>query len=566
MNIGKMKKAFTLLELLLVIAIVASLAGVIISALNPAARLDQANEAKVTAKAQDIRKAVEAYSLANNGSLPANISSLNSYGFYDICKAGQSTDCINLDILVTDGYLSAIPIDDKNDTNTITGYKLEYNPTKRSVTTYSYTNYFNLIENSSTLTTNLLGWWKLDEGSGSSTADSKGGYTGTLLNSPTWVTGKYTNGLQFSGSNYVSTTLSRPESGTISLWAYPTAFNSWISPIGWKVSGRFLLIDEGGGPTPGNWRASFKPTASEITITGPAITQNSWTHLVYTWSLSGSTYTFKFYVNGTSVGTTTWTGTPDTDMGVLYMGTAGQIVSNNYTGRVDEVRIYGRAINADEVTALYNSAPSPVAHWKFDDGSGTTASDSSGNTNNGTLTNGPTWTTGKYNSAVNFDGVNDTVVMGDLSYTKSLPFTVTAWIKSNGSSSAIINKYVPASYNGFNFFIQSGKLCAWYLRNSVDHISIAQDHGFGSVPCQSFTSNTWNHAVVSVDSTEMKLYLNGNLSQTASWTGTAGGTSETTPFSLGLYGSYFTGQIDDVRVYKAVLNQTQIQKVMDNEI
>jgi len=37
----------------------------------------------------------------------------------------------------------------------------------------------------------------------------------------------------------------------------------------------------------------------------------------------------------------------------------------------------------------------PVAHWKFDEGSGTTAADSSGNGNTGTLLNSPTWTTGR---------------------------------------------------------------------------------------------------------------------------------------------------------------------------
>src|SRR3989338_1965645 len=50
-----------------------------------------------------------------------------------------------------------------------------------------------------------------------------------------------------------------------------------------------------------------------------------------------------------------------------------------------------------------------VGYWTFDEGAGTTANDSSGNNNTGTLTNGPTWTTGKIGQALNFDGSDDYV-------------------------------------------------------------------------------------------------------------------------------------------------------------
>src|SRR3990170_7060226 len=53
-----------------------------------------------------------------------------------------------------------------------------------------------------------------------------------------------------------------------------------------------------------------------------------------------------------------------------------------------------------------------VGYWAFDEGSGTTAGDSSGNGNNGTLTNGPTWVAGKAgNGAVTLDGVDDRVLI-----------------------------------------------------------------------------------------------------------------------------------------------------------
>jgi prepilin-type N-terminal cleavage/methylation domain-containing protein len=131
-----MRSAFTLLELLLVIAIVAVLAGLILFALNPAQRLDDASDTRSLAKSVDIRKAIESYAIANNGSMPANLSNLSTYGLYDICKNGQSTDCINLDELVTGGYMNEVPVDDRYDTNVISGYKVEYDPAKKNVQIY----------------------------------------------------------------------------------------------------------------------------------------------------------------------------------------------------------------------------------------------------------------------------------------------------------------------------------------------------------------------------------------------------------------------------------------------
>jgi hypothetical protein len=53
---------------------------------------------------------------------------------------------------------------------------------------------------------------------------------------------------------------------------------------------------------------------------------------------------------------------------------------------------------------LANFARGLVGYWKFDEGSGTTANDSSGYGNNGTLYNSPTWTTGKVGGALSFNG------------------------------------------------------------------------------------------------------------------------------------------------------------------
>lgn len=61
------------------------------------------------------------------------------------------------------------------------------------------------------------------------------------------------------------------------------------------------------------------------------------------------------------------------------------------------------------VTLTLSTEPGLVAHWKFDEGSGTVAADSSGLSNHGTLQNGASWTSGKIVGGLRFDGSNDRV-------------------------------------------------------------------------------------------------------------------------------------------------------------
>src|SRR3989344_6333653 len=93
-----------------------------------------------------------------------------------------------------------------------------------------------------------------------------------------------------------------------------------------------------------------------------------------------------------------------------------------------------------------------VAHYKFDEGSGTTASDSSGNNNIGTLINNPAWTTGKIGGGLSFDGVDDYVNISNESafdFERTNPFSISAWVNyPSGSSDASI---VSKMQNGGNF-------------------------------------------------------------------------------------------------------------------
>src|SRR3990167_9799803 len=86
-----------------------------------------------------------------------------------------------------------------------------------------------------------------------------------------------------------------------------------------------------------------------------------------------------------------------------------------------------------------------VGYWTFDEGSGTTANDSSGNNNTGALINGPTWTTGKIGGALSFDGVDDRVSTGAFSI-GSTNFSMSGWVKQSAGGTVIYQPGAPSQW------------------------------------------------------------------------------------------------------------------------
>lgn len=98
-------KGFTLLEIILVIAAIGILAAIVLVAINPNRQLAQVRNAERRSEINTIYKAIEQY-LIDTGSYPAGITT----SIQDICINGNTTNCVNLGVLVPD-YIAAIPID-----------------------------------------------------------------------------------------------------------------------------------------------------------------------------------------------------------------------------------------------------------------------------------------------------------------------------------------------------------------------------------------------------------------------------------------------------------------------
>lgn len=105
----KLVKGFTLIEILLVVAILAILAGIVIIAVNPGRQLAQANNSQRRADVTTILNAVYQYALDNSGSIPSTITTTGT----EICKTGGTcTGLIDLAVLTaTETYIPSIPLD-----------------------------------------------------------------------------------------------------------------------------------------------------------------------------------------------------------------------------------------------------------------------------------------------------------------------------------------------------------------------------------------------------------------------------------------------------------------------
>lgn len=123
-NIRKSQNGFTLIEVLLVVAIISILAGIVILAINPNRQLGKANNSQRSADVAEIMDAVYEYSIDNNGTLPSSITTTAT----EICKTG-ATSCaglVDLSVLTTNStYLVSIPVDPGGGSTNGTGYRIQ---------------------------------------------------------------------------------------------------------------------------------------------------------------------------------------------------------------------------------------------------------------------------------------------------------------------------------------------------------------------------------------------------------------------------------------------------------
>ncbi len=117
------RSGFTLLEIILVVALISILAGIIFFTINPVKRIADTNNAQRRADVNTIISAVYKYMIDNNGEIPASITTTQT----EICRTGVTncTGLIDLSVLtLNEEYLISIPLDPTESTVAGTGYTI----------------------------------------------------------------------------------------------------------------------------------------------------------------------------------------------------------------------------------------------------------------------------------------------------------------------------------------------------------------------------------------------------------------------------------------------------------
>lgn len=416
-------------------------------------------------------------------------------------------------------------------------------------------------KNNDALSNGLVGYWKMDESSWTndcsttsvtdSSGNSNNGKACPASTGPTGgAAGKFGNGGLIDNSNdYVSipalssSPLNITGDVTISVWVNPTAV-SGTQEIVQRVSGYGLKMV--GGQFTGYIWGGLEGHYSTTTATA-----GNWYHVVMTYA-SNKHYV---YVNGVQENSQTDTVNLGSNSNDVEMGRSYSAASY-FNGKIDETRIYNRALSPREVRDLYNWSAGPVGYWNFEEGTGANVQDKSGNGNQGiwggTGTN--RWTSGKFGKSGYFNGTDDRVMAGNaasLNITSSI--TLESWVKyeTMAASKDVINH---SGCNGYMLYAIGGT-----------DISIAQQCNANTLSAgMNLNDGRWHHVAGTYDGTTAKIFVDGVLKNSGvkAWTFVNAGN-----LAIGRAGDgsseYFKGFIDEVKIYNYPRTQKQIVEDMN---
>lgn len=336
------------------------------------------------------------------------------------------------------------------------------------------------------------------------------------------------------------------------------SFSAWIKGDVWGSGSSANAIVRKGDANPNNYAFQISDGRVELVLDGndaagirgnTILNTGQWYHVAATWDGA----TVKIYVNGVldnSPGTARSTAIATDTRPVYLGGRAGSL--DLFDGMLRELRMYNRALTSTEIAKLAGL----LGHWKFAEGSGTSAADSSNAASSATLSGGATWTSdcAGNNNALLTNGTGG-IAQTTAAFTPPDVGTVALWVRSTGAPATTAR----ILGNGGD----------WELRQQPDGTVVTDLCGDGSTNICTVTPITevgrWYHLAFTFDSSNdtYAIYVDGllersgtlpvNMVQQAAGIlsfGTRTGTSE-----------YWSGAMRDVRVYNRKLCPTEISEL-----
>jgi len=369
------------------------------------------------------------------------------------------------------------------------------------------------------------------------------------------------NGLQTSSASYIDIPSSTTSTtSTVSFWMNTTV----------KDSNFGSMFDAGGGssvntgfsitraPTSGYLQVNFTHgiAGQNQTFTGTTdICDGTWHHISL---VMESDNTFICYLDGVShlSGTRTyWTSGDTHNLSNNRLGTnAGSVGASSYGGKIDQVRIFNKALSSSEVTTLYGETAASTSKSVtdiFNDDSGVALYQLDGNAND---TGG---VSGKFGSAAIFNGSG--YISGTLNIIKNLSsdnFSMSFWVKPSSIGAA---QYI------FSNMAHSGARHIFIILNTNGTVVFrTRNGGVSENDCLSTTvlsNNNW-YLITATYSTASggNLYINETLEDTTGYVALDRASHQSS--NIGNYSftnsSNFIGNIDQVRIYSSALSSSDV--------
>ncbi len=426
----------------------------------------------------------------------------------------------------------------------------------------------------------LKGRWHLDETYGDSAQDTSGyNNTGILEGfDPIRVSGKSGNCLDFDGSNDLvdmgnSAPINDIGNGdfSISFWmkskdAVPLNYGGIITK--YLSSNDLILIDSVGITNQLRVYIKIIGEAAVTTNFDAAPFDAVWNHIVLV--VNRTTDIGNIYINNVvDAQTLDFSGQPVdlSNIGRLALG-----ARNNgtflYEGLIDEINIYDYVLSPTKINMLYNNPGgeigTEIGQWHFDEAEGLIAYDTSVNSNDGTIIGSTEyWLTGKSGNALNFDGIDDLVNMGNGSPLDQLgngDFSISLWMKSKDT--------VPLFYGRL---LSKGSATVELYSNDVNNRlratigAIGITFSVGSAPFD----GTFHHVVLVANRTTDLLFLyidtikdsvEGDLSTLPDDISS----SADLLFGKRSIGSPYEGLLDEINIYDHALSELEIDYLFNN--
>jgi hypothetical protein len=269
------------------------------------------------------------------------------------------------------------------------------------------------------------------------------------------------------------------------------------------------------------------------------------------------------------VGYDAMTGTFATTGGTSHASVVTGLVNGGSYNFYVRCRDQAGNTNSTDFTIAFSvaSAPPPnpgmIAAYSFNEGTGTTLTDRTGLGHAGTIS-GATWITqGRFGGALTFDGSNDWVTIADandLDFTTGL--TLEAWVyptASGGGSWRNVLIKERAGGETYNLYANADTNApVIYVVRAAQAGAPIDARGASSLPL-----NTWTHLSATYDGTMLRLFVNGVQVGSRAVSGALLASSGVLRMGgNGVWGEFFAGRIDDVRLYNRALTASEIQTDM----